>query len=202
MPSPPKDRRRGIATRGSHRASGSPRMADDNAINRHILASLESAGIHVITAAGGVEAVEHACRYQPDVVLMDRRMWTRRVRSDETHSRRGGDRAIPVIAVSARFSDSHSGAAGRLRRLTAAGAAEVRTRRCSACLATFVRCHGAGVPPVQAMPSALLEVPSQAGALEGVPRRGDGRRRRRHRCPRGRVASEDVWRHSVGRFRT
>jgi PAS domain S-box-containing protein len=88
-------------------------VADDNAVNRHILASLlESAGIKVITAAGGVEAVEHARRYQPDVILMDRRMRdldgfeaTKQIHSDAATAR------IPVIAVSAStFSDSHEAA--------------------------------------------------------------------------------------------
>jgi PAS domain S-box-containing protein len=88
-------------------------VADDNAVNRHILASLlESAGVHVITAAGGLEAVEHARRYQPDVILMDRRMRdldgydaTRRIHADPVTAQ------VPVIAVSAStFSDSHEAA--------------------------------------------------------------------------------------------
>jgi PAS domain S-box-containing protein len=78
-------------------------VADDNGVNRHIIASLlESAGIHVITAAGGGEAIEHARRFQPDIVFMDRRMRdldgyeaTRRLRADPATAR------IPVVAVSA-----------------------------------------------------------------------------------------------------
>jgi CheY-like chemotaxis protein len=60
-------------------------VADDNVINRRVLASiLESAGARVITAAGGLEAVELATRLTPDVVLIDRRM------ADSTASRRRG----------------------------------------------------------------------------------------------------------------
>jgi CheY-like chemotaxis protein len=78
-------------------------VADDSSVNRRILASLlESAGVRVITAAGGVEAVELARTHRPDVVLMDLRMAdlngfeaTRRLARDEATA------AIPVIAVSA-----------------------------------------------------------------------------------------------------
>jgi PAS domain S-box-containing protein len=88
-------------------------VADDNAVSRHVMASLlESAGVHVITAAGGIEAVAHARRFQPDVVLMDRRMRdmdgfeaTRRIHADASTAH------IPVIAVSAStFRDSHEAA--------------------------------------------------------------------------------------------
>jgi PAS domain S-box-containing protein len=78
-------------------------VADDSSVNRRILASLlESAGVRVITAAGGVEAVELARTHRPDVVLMDLRMSdlngfeaTRRLARDEATA------SIPVIAVSA-----------------------------------------------------------------------------------------------------
>ena len=78
-------------------------MADDSSVNRRILASLlESAGVRVITAAGGLEAVELGRTHRPDVVLMDLRMAdlngfeaTRRLGADEATA------AIPVIAVSA-----------------------------------------------------------------------------------------------------
>ncbi len=78
-------------------------VADDSSVNRRILASLlESAGVRVITAAGGIEAVELARTHRPDVVLMDLRMAdlngfeaTRRLAGDEATA------AIPVIAVSA-----------------------------------------------------------------------------------------------------
>ncbi len=72
-------------------------------MNRRILASLlESAGVRVITAAGGIEAVELGRTHRPDVVLMDLRMAdlngfeaTRQLGADEATA------AIPVIAVSA-----------------------------------------------------------------------------------------------------
>jgi PAS domain S-box-containing protein len=78
-------------------------VADDSSVNRRILASLlESAGVRVITAAGGVEAVELTRTHRTDVVLMDLRMSdldgfeaTRRLRADPLTS------AIPVLAVSA-----------------------------------------------------------------------------------------------------
>ena len=78
-------------------------VADDSSVNRRILASLlESAGVRVITAAGGLEAVELARKHRPDVVLMDLRMSdldgyeaTRRLAADPATA------AIPVLAVSA-----------------------------------------------------------------------------------------------------
>ncbi len=78
-------------------------VADDSSVNRRILASLlESAGVRVITAAGGLEAVELGRTHRPDVVLMDLRMAdlngfeaTRQLSADEATA------AIPVIAVSA-----------------------------------------------------------------------------------------------------
>lgn len=91
---------------GSRLAPGShltALVADDSSVNRRILASLlESAGVQVITAGGGIEAVELAIRYRPNVILMDLRMddldglsATRRILSEpETAS-------IPVIMVTA-----------------------------------------------------------------------------------------------------
>ena len=78
-------------------------VADDSSVNRRILASLlESAGVRVITAAGGIEAVELARTHRPDVLLMDLRMddlsgyeATRRLALDPATA------SIPVIAVSA-----------------------------------------------------------------------------------------------------
>jgi PAS domain S-box-containing protein len=101
---------------GSHLAPGSNLtvlVADDSSINRRILASLlESVGAQVITASGGVEAVELTAKYRPHVVLMDLRMVdldgltaTRRILADpETES-------IPVIMVTASaFGDSRQAA--------------------------------------------------------------------------------------------
>jgi PAS domain S-box-containing protein len=78
-------------------------VADDSSVNRRILASLlESADVRVITAAGGVEAVELARTHRPDVLLMDLRMddlsgyeATRRLALEPATA------SIPVIAVSA-----------------------------------------------------------------------------------------------------
>ncbi len=78
-------------------------VADDSSVNRRILASLlESAGVRVITAAGGIEAVDLARAHRPDAVLMDLRMSdlsgfeaTRRIAADAATA------SIPVLAVSA-----------------------------------------------------------------------------------------------------
>jgi PAS domain S-box-containing protein len=88
-------------------------VADDSTVNRRILASLlESAGAQVITACGGVEAVELTAKYRPHIVLMDLRMVdldgltaTRRILAEpETEN-------IPVIMVTASaFGDSRQAA--------------------------------------------------------------------------------------------
>ena len=78
-------------------------VVDDSTANRRILASLlESAGVEVVTAAGGHEAMELARIHRPDVVFMDLRMEdldgleaTRRLGQDPATA------AIPVIAVTA-----------------------------------------------------------------------------------------------------
>jgi PAS domain S-box-containing protein len=78
-------------------------VADDNVVNRRVLASLlESAGVRVVTAAGGLEAVALAARLMPDVVLMDRRMpdldgfeATRRIHAHAATAQ------LPVLAVTA-----------------------------------------------------------------------------------------------------
>ena len=78
-------------------------VVDDSTANRHILASLlESAGVAVITAAGGLEAIELARGFQPGVIFMDLKMddldgleATRRLAADTA------TRNIPVIAVTA-----------------------------------------------------------------------------------------------------
>ena len=82
-------------------------------MNRRILAKLlESAGVQVITAAGGLEAVELTAKHRPNVVFMDLKMpdldgfeATRRLRGnpDTAH--------IPVIAVTASaFGDTRKAA--------------------------------------------------------------------------------------------
>jgi CheY-like chemotaxis protein len=78
-------------------------VADDSTVNRRILAALlESAGVRVITAAGGLEAVHLAREHRPDIVFMDLKMddldgfeATRRLALDPATSE------IPVVAVTA-----------------------------------------------------------------------------------------------------
>ena len=78
-------------------------VADDNTVSRRILASLlESAGLHVITATGGLEAIALATAHRPDVIFMDVKMAdldglsaTRRLATNESTKK------IPVIAVTA-----------------------------------------------------------------------------------------------------
>jgi PAS domain S-box-containing protein len=78
-------------------------VVDDSTVNRRILAGLlESAGLTVITAAGGIEAIELARAHRPAIVFMDLKMAdldgleaTRRLAQDPTTA------TIPVIAVTA-----------------------------------------------------------------------------------------------------
>ena len=78
-------------------------VVDDNLANRHIMSSLlESAGVRVVTAAGGLEAIERAHADRPQIIFMDLKMndldgfeATRRLASDPATS------SIPVVAVTA-----------------------------------------------------------------------------------------------------
>jgi two-component system sensor histidine kinase/response regulator len=78
-------------------------VVDDSTVSRRILASLlESAGLQVITATGGIEGIALAKAHRPDVIFMDVKMAdldgftaTRRLAADEATAR------IPVIAVTA-----------------------------------------------------------------------------------------------------
>ena len=78
-------------------------VVDDNTVSRRILASLlESAGLQVITATGGLEAIALAKEHQPNIVFMDVKMAdldgfsaTRRLAADAL------TKHIPVIAVTA-----------------------------------------------------------------------------------------------------
>ena len=88
-------------------------VVDDSTVSRRILASLlESAGVSVITAEGGIEALDLARRHQPDVIFMDLRMSdldgfeaARRLRANPATA------AIPVIACTASaFGDSRQAA--------------------------------------------------------------------------------------------
>jgi PAS domain S-box-containing protein len=88
-------------------------VVDDSTVSRRILASLlESAGLQVITATGGVEGIALAKRHHPDVIFMDVKMAdidgfsaTRRLADDDTTAE------IPVIAVTASaFGDTRQAA--------------------------------------------------------------------------------------------
>ena len=78
-------------------------IVDDTTANRHILASLlESAGVRVITAADGLEAIERARAERPHIIFMDLKMSgldgieaTRRLTRDPATS------SIPIVAVTA-----------------------------------------------------------------------------------------------------
>jgi CheY-like chemotaxis protein/nitrogen-specific signal transduction histidine kinase len=88
-------------------------VADDSTVNRRILAALlESAGIRVIAAAGGLEALQLAHEHRPDVIFMDLKMndldgleATRRLQADPATA------GIPIIAVTASaFGDTRQAA--------------------------------------------------------------------------------------------
>jgi len=88
-------------------------VVDDSTVSRRILASLlESAGVRVITAAGGLEAIASAAEHRPDVIFMDVRMAdldgleaTRRLHQNPITA------AIPVVAVTASaFGDARQAA--------------------------------------------------------------------------------------------
>ncbi len=78
-------------------------VVDDNLANRHIMSSLlESAGVRVVTAAGGRDAIARAQADHPQIIFMDLKMndldgfeATRTLASDPATS------SIPVVAVTA-----------------------------------------------------------------------------------------------------
>jgi len=78
-------------------------VADDSTLNRRILGDLlESAGVRVIHATGGEEAIALAAQHRPDVIFMDLRMpgldgleATRRLKANPATLH------VPVIAVTA-----------------------------------------------------------------------------------------------------
>jgi len=101
---------------GSHLAPDSNLtilVADDSTVNRRILASLlESAGAQVITATGGVEAVELALKYRPNLVLMDLRMpdldgltATRRILAE-----RDMEKTLVIMVTASAFENSRQAA--------------------------------------------------------------------------------------------
>jgi PAS domain S-box-containing protein len=88
-------------------------VVDDSTVSRRILASLlESAGLRVITATGGLEGIELARTNRPDVIFIDVKMpdldgfsATRRLAADPITA------GIPVIAVTASaFGDTRQAA--------------------------------------------------------------------------------------------
>jgi PAS domain S-box-containing protein len=99
-------------------------VVDDSAVNRRLLAALlESAGVGVVTAAGGEEAIRLAADHRLDVVLIDLRMpdvdgleVTRRLRQTAALA------ACPIIAVTASAFDDTRAAA------LEAGCADVLTK--------------------------------------------------------------------------
>jgi len=105
-PSRPGDAERALPPLDARLAPGERVRAlvvDDSTANRHILAGLlESAGVSVITAGGGIEAIESAHAHRPDIIFMDLKMndldgfeATRRLARDPDTA------SIPVIAVTA-----------------------------------------------------------------------------------------------------
>jgi PAS domain S-box-containing protein len=101
---------------GSHLAPDSNLtilVADDSTVNRRILASLlESAGAQVITASGGIEAVELTLKYRPNLVLMDLRMpdldgltATRRILAEP-----GMEKTFVIMVTASAFENSRQAA--------------------------------------------------------------------------------------------
>lgn len=88
-------------------------LVEDNELNRDMLVRrLSRAGLEIITAGNGEEALEQMRAAQPSVVLMDMSLpvmdgWTacRRAREDETIAR------IPIVALTAHASDDDRRAA-------------------------------------------------------------------------------------------
>jgi PAS domain S-box-containing protein len=132
-------------------------VVDDSTVSRRILASLlEAAGLQVMTAAGGLEAVCLARDHHPDVVFMDLRMSDldgfeacRRIKADDATA------AIPVIAVTASaFGDTRQAA-------REAGCSDylpkpVRAEALFAALQTHLGAHFVpAVPPAASGPSSV-----------------------------------------------
>jgi PAS domain S-box-containing protein len=135
-------------------------VVDDSTVNRRILAALlESAGVGVITAAGGLEAVRLAQEHRPDVIFMDLKMSdldgleaTRRIAADPATAR------IPVIAVTA------STLGDRRQAARDAGCADylakpVRAELLFAALQLHLGVHFAAAPAADA-PVAALALPA------------------------------------------
>ena len=161
-------------------------VVDDSTVNRRILASLlESAGVRVITAAGGLEAVELARDaparrrlHGPEDGRLDGLEATRRLAADEATA------AIPVIAVTA-----SAWASPRRPRATPAASTICRSRcgprccspSCSATLGVrFVSPSGRDGAP--ATPLGSLTTMSVRATRRAPSRGGRDRQRHRPRC--------------------
>jgi PAS domain S-box-containing protein len=140
-------------------------VVDDSAANRRILASLlESAGLGVISAAGGFEAIELARTQQPRVVFMDLKMndldgfeATRRLARDPVTA------GIPVIAVTA-------SALGEVRQAARdAGCADYLSKPIRAQLLFAMLQKHLGARFV----STSEQTPTSAATLESIERRDE-----------------------------
>jgi CheY-like chemotaxis protein len=78
-------------------------VVDDTTANRHIMASLlESAGVHVIAAADGLEAIELARTDRPHIIFMDLKMsGLDGIEAARQLSRDPVTSSIPIVAVTA-----------------------------------------------------------------------------------------------------
>ncbi len=86
-------------------------VADDNRVNQVVARKiLENLGCEVISAADGLEAVDRAASWAPDLILMDVRMpmmdglqATRAIRADTRHKAA----TVPIIGLSANARSEH-----------------------------------------------------------------------------------------------
>jgi PAS domain S-box-containing protein len=141
-------------------------VAEDNAVNRRVVASmLEGLGHHVEVAANGAEAVEACRRSAYDLVLMDRQMpemdglrATVLIREQE-----GPTRRTPIVALTA------SALAGERERCLAAGMDDyltkpVRLQVLDATIRKWARgTAAAAAPPVPAADHPMRVLEAQRG---------------------------------------
>jgi PAS domain S-box-containing protein len=78
-------------------------VVDDTTANRHILASLlESAGVRVVTAGDGLEAITRARSDRPHIIFMDLKMsGLDGIEATQRLSRDPATSSIPIVAVTA-----------------------------------------------------------------------------------------------------
>jgi PAS domain S-box-containing protein len=141
-------------------------VVDDSTVNRRILARLlESAGVRVITAASGAEALALVREHRPDVVFMDLRMGnidgfeaTRRIKADALVAH------IPVIAVTASaFGDTRE--AARLAGCVDYLPKPVRAESLFAALQTHLGVRFESSPAPQTTPEPELSDHSRRASL-------------------------------------